>query len=69
MNKEEFNINKRYFRMDSSIKVLIYIIVVLFIAVYILFNIVLGDAKEDKKINENPSSIQERRDALKKMFN
>ena len=55
--------------MDSSIKVLIYIIVVLFIAVYILFNIVLGDVKEDKKINESPSSIQERRDALKKMFN
>ena len=55
--------------MDNSIKGLILIIVVLFIAVYILFNIVLGDEKEDKKINENPSSIQERRDALKKMFN
>lgn len=56
--------------MDSSIKVLIYIIVVLFIAVYILFNIILGnDTKDKKKINENPSSIQERRDALKKMFN
>ncbi len=45
--------------MDNSIKGLILIIVVLFIAVYILFNIVLGDVKEDKKINENPSSIQE----------
>ena len=56
--------------MDSSIKVLIYIIVVLFITVYILFNIILGnDTKDKKKINENPSSIQERRDALKKMFN
>ena len=56
--------------MDSSIKVLISIIVVLFIAVYILFNVVLeNDTKEKKKINENPSSIQERRDALKKMFN
>ena len=55
--------------MDNSIKGLILIIVVLFIAVYILFNIVLGDAKEEKKINEKPSSIQERRDALKKMFN
>ena len=55
--------------MDNSIKGLILIIVVLFIAVYILFNIVLGDAKEDKKINENPSSIQEIRDALKKKFN
>ena len=55
--------------MDNSIKGLILIIVVLFIVVYIFFNIVLGDAKEDKKINENPSSIQERRDALKKMFN
>ena len=56
--------------MDSSIKVLIYIIVVLFIAVYILFNIILGNnTKDKKKINENPSSIQERRDALKKMFN
>ena len=55
--------------MDNSIKGLILIIVVLFIAVYILFNIVLGDAIEEKKINENPSSIQERRDALKKMFN
>ena len=56
--------------MDNYIKGLIVIIVVLFIAVYILFNVVLeNDAKEDKKINENPSSIQERRDALKKMFN
>lgn len=55
--------------MDNSIKGLILIIVVLFVAVFILFNVVLGDKKEDKKINENPSSIQERRDALKKMFN
>ncbi len=56
--------------MDNYIKGLIAIIVVLFIAVYILFNVVLeNDTKEEKKINENPSSIQERRDALKKMFN
>ncbi|MBK6303131.1 MAG: hypothetical protein IPG15_04410 [Arcobacter sp.] len=56
--------------MDNYIKGLIVIIVVLFIAVYVLFNIILGnDTKDKKKINENPSSIQERRDALKKMFN
>ena len=55
--------------MDNYIKGLIVIIVVLFIAVYILFNVVLeNDTKEEKKINENPSSIQERRDALKGMF-
>ena len=54
--------------MDNSIKGLILIIVVLFVAVFILFNVVLGDEKDEKKINENPSSIQDRRDALKKMF-
>ena len=48
--------------MDNSIKGLILIIVVLFVAVFILFNVVLGDKKEEKKINENPSSIQERRE-------
>ena len=54
----------------SSIKVLISIIVVLFVIVYILFNVILeNNPKEEKKINQNPSSIQERRDALKKMFN
>ena len=55
--------------MDASIKTLIAIIIVLFIAVYILFNVILEDMpKDEKKINENPSSIQDRRDALKGMF-
>ena len=34
-----------------------------------IFIILGNDTKDKKKINENPSSIQERRDALKKMFN
>ena len=56
--------------MDNYIKGLIVIIVVLFIAVYVLFNIILGnDTKEKKKIKEYTSSIQERKDTLKKKFN
>ncbi|AXK49421.1 hypothetical protein [Aliarcobacter trophiarum] len=55
--------------MDNYIKGLLLIIVVLFIAVYILFNVVLDDSpKEDSQINKNPSSIQDRRDALKNLF-
>ena len=35
--------------MDNYIKGLIAIIVVLFIAVYVLFNIILGNDKKEKK--------------------
>ena len=54
----------------NSIKVLLSVIIVLFILVIVAFYIALssGEKKEENRVNKNPSSIQDRKDALKKVF-
>ncbi len=54
----------------NSIKVLISIIIALTIAVIIIFSIILNNdiKKEKEQVNKNPSSIQQRKDALKEVF-
>jgi flagellar basal body-associated protein FliL len=50
-------------------KILILIILVLLItASVIFFNIFSKEDKEKEEVNKNPSTIQERRNALKEVF-
>lgn len=52
----------------KTIRLLIYIVLALLVVVFIIFAKILMPEKEEKEINKNPSSIQERKDALKKVF-
>jgi NADH:ubiquinone oxidoreductase subunit 3 (subunit A) len=52
----------------KTIKILIAILVALLIVVVIVFAKILMPEKEEKEINKNPSTIQERKDALKNVF-
>ncbi len=52
----------------NSIKSLVIILVVLLILTIIVFFQILSPKGEEKKINQNPSSIQQRKDALKEVF-
>lgn len=52
----------------NSIRVLLGLVVALLILVVIIFAKILMPETNERQINKNPSSIQERRDALKEVF-
>ncbi|WP_198305424.1 hypothetical protein [Arcobacter vandammei] len=52
----------------NSIKGLLSILIVLLILTIIVFIQILSPKKEPREINKNPSSIQDRKNALKEVF-